>query len=247
MNYASGIAAYPLVGVTLSTVTTPGIGGPVANRIAPLMWGANDVEWGTVGGIRSWGPSGPGGSDGSVYVFGATSNGLLLAKVAPANVGNLASYTYYNGAGSFTSAVPNINSTATFISGAFSTVDVFYSPRHQTFIMVYQSNYADNQLHWCYLQSDHGIIPGYAGGADADYVANIYKYSWSASQVLLATTVPPAGMYTYGGGSFAGYYDAQDIVNGGTRMLTTWTHPTGENPGNADTSYFHESAEVDWY
>lgn len=246
VNYNTGIASYPLVGVTLTTITNPGVGGPISNRIAPLLWGASDVEWGTVGGIRSWGPSGPGGSDGMVYLFGQTAGGLLLAKVAPANIGTLSAYTYYNGAGGFTSTVPTVNSTAYIMTGAFSTLDIFYSPRHQTFIMVYQSYYADNQFHWRYLMADHGIIPGYAGGADADYVANIYKYQWSPSQLLFNTTTPPSGYYTYGGGAFSGYYDAQDITQGGTRMLTTWTHPTAENPNSADTSYLHESAEVDW-
>lgn len=246
VNYTSGVALYPFAGVTLAIITVPGVGGPVANRVAPLLFSEDSLPWGCVGGVRSWGSSGPGGNDGMVYIFAAAADGLLLAKVAPSHVSDVTQYQYYQGSGVFNSTMPMANSSAVFMTGAYSTLDVFYSPRHQTFIMVFMSNYADNALHWRYLLADHGIVPGYQGGVDADYVANIYKYAWSTPQLLLDTPVPSGELYTYGGGSFSGYYDAQDLAYGGTKMLTTWTYPTGEDPGAVDTSYFHQTAEVDW-
>lgn len=246
VNYTTGSASFPYVGVTLSTISVPTIGGPVANRVAPLMWGANDVEWGCVGGLRSWGPSGVGGTDGSVYIFGAKTGGLLLAKVAATDIANINAYQYYAGNGTFTSTIQTTSSSNYVMTGAFSTLDVFYSPKHKTFILVYQTYYADNDFYWRYLNADHAIIPQWQGGSDPDYVANIWKYPWSQDFLLYTTPAPTDGSYTYGGGAFPGYYDAQDITNGGSRMLLTWTQPTGENPGSVDTGYFHMSAEIDW-
>lgn len=230
VNYTSGNASFTLVGVTLSTISVSSIGGPVATRVAPLMWGATDVQWGCVGGIRSWGASGVGGTDGSVYVFGATLNGLLLARVAAADIANMAAYQYYTGNGTFSATPPTTGGTAYVAQGAFSTVDVFYSPKHATFIMVYQSYYADNAFYWRYLKANHAIVPRWLGGTDDDFVTNLWKSPWSTQTLLYNTPAPPAAnSYTYGGGAFPGYYDAQDITVGGGRMLITWTQPTGKS------------------
>lgn len=87
-NSTSGTYTFPYGGSTqvLVTIPNPSVGGPVAERPNPLMWGKDDVEWGCIGGIRSWGPSGVGGSDGKIYVFGAVTNGMLLARVNAASV-----------------------------------------------------------------------------------------------------------------------------------------------------------------
>lgn len=88
INTTAGTVTFPYVGSTQIFVTVPNaaVGGPVAERTVPMMWGNNDVEWGCVGGIRSWGPSGVGGTDGKVYIFGVVTNGLLLARVDATNV-----------------------------------------------------------------------------------------------------------------------------------------------------------------
>jgi len=87
-NYTSGTVTFPYGGSTQMLVTIPNlsVGGPVASRPNPLMWSKSDVQWGCVGGIRSWGPSGVGGLDGKVYVFGAVTSGMLLARVNASSV-----------------------------------------------------------------------------------------------------------------------------------------------------------------
>lgn len=88
INSTSGTATFPYAGATQALVTVPNleVGGPVAQRTNTLMWGQNDVEWGCIGGVRIWGPSGLGGSDGTIYVFGAVTYGLLMARVAADSV-----------------------------------------------------------------------------------------------------------------------------------------------------------------
>ena len=79
-------AVFTYTGSTLLTITAGGKGGPVAQRPVDKVFDQDEVEWGCIGGIRSWGPSGIGADDGYVYLFGNTAGGILLARVAPANV-----------------------------------------------------------------------------------------------------------------------------------------------------------------
>lgn len=56
-------------GTTMYEVTIPGEGGPVANRVATRLFDtAGGVEWGCLGGLRSYGPSGSTG--GNIYIVG---------------------------------------------------------------------------------------------------------------------------------------------------------------------------------
>jgi hypothetical protein len=74
--------AYTYTGSTLLAITAQAQGGPIANRIVSKLFDQDEVEWGTIGGIRSWGPSGVGGNDGMVYVLGCvTTQGLLVGRV----------------------------------------------------------------------------------------------------------------------------------------------------------------------
>lgn len=229
------------------TITPNDISGPVANRFNNLMWDSTFPEWGCTGGIRSWGPSGPGGTDGMVYIWAATTGGLLLARFTAANYADRSQYSYYQGNNTWGATSPSATqSSAYFIVGAFSTLDIFWSPRHSTFIMVYQTYYADNSFYWRYLNAPAGLKPVWAGGNMTDFVQAIYMYQWSADMLLLTTPAPADGSYTYGGGAMQGYYDADDITRGGKKMLLTWTEPTGQNPGSAQTGYLHRSAEVDF-
>lgn len=138
------------------------------------------------------------------------------------------------------------HSTAWFIEGHFMDGDMFYSPRHLTFIFVYLTPYADNTFYYRYLQADHAILPSFAGGKDDDYVENIVKFSWSEEQVLYRTASGLAGHYIYAGGVHQGYYEEDDITNGGSRMLLSWTAPTGENPASLDSEYQMVTAEIQW-
>ena len=93
-------------------------------------------------------------------------------------------------------------STAHFLTGSFMDVDVFYSPRHLTFIVLYMTIYADSTFYYRYLLADQAILPGFAPGGDSssDYVANILQYNWSNEMVLYKTGTGLSGKYTYSEG-----------------------------------------------
>jgi len=80
VNMATRAAVFTYTGAALLTVTAGGKGGPVATRTVGKLFGQDEVEWGCIGGIRSWGSSGVGGTDGKVYLFGKVAGGLLLAR-----------------------------------------------------------------------------------------------------------------------------------------------------------------------
>ncbi len=88
VNRATNVAVFTYAGATLLTITAGGRGGPVAERTVPRVFDANEIEWGCSGGIRSWGPSGIGGNDGSVYFFGVISGGILAGRTSPEQIGN---------------------------------------------------------------------------------------------------------------------------------------------------------------
>ena len=234
-------------GSTLSSISVPSTGRPMADRIAPKLFMANEPEWGTVGGIRSYGASGPGNSDGLVYIFAKGDTGLLLARTQATAVADRNSYEYYQGggpAGTFSKSMPSKSSTATFVQGAFTALDIFYSPRHMTFICVYQDAGFDSTIFWKYLNAPKPIIPKYAGGDEVDIVQNIYKYEWK-DQGPLYEPAQPSGGRAYNGGMHAGYYDADDITNGGDKMLIAWIGPTaGGQMNSASAGYEHFTTTV---
>ena len=127
-------------------------------------------------------------------------------------------------------------------------IDVFYSPRHLTFIIVYMTIYADSTFYYRYLEAEHGILPPFApnGDTSSDYVENIFKYNWSDEQLLYKAPPSISGRYVYAGGVHAGYYGSNDITNGGTRMLLSWTAPTNQDPSSYNSEYQIMTAEVDW-
>ncbi|MCJ1248665.1 hypothetical protein MMC30_005883 [Trapelia coarctata] len=257
-------AVFTYTGATLLTLSAANQAGPVATRTVDRLFEENEVEWGCVGGIRSWGPSGIGGNDGSVYIFGNVRGGILLAKTTPDSVADRNSvsgiyltaqstlltasqYQYWTG-NAWSHGMQSPTSTAYFISGSFMDVDVFYSPRHLTFIIVYMTIYADSTFYYRYLLADQGILPPFAPGANtsSDYVANILKYQWSAEMPLYKTGTGLSGKYTYAGGVHLGYFGVDDISNGGTKMLLSWTAPTGSDPASELSEYQIITAEIDW-
>jgi hypothetical protein len=61
---------YYFAGTSLSSISVPGQGGPVANRIATRIFDTSSgVEWGCLGGMRSY--SSDGLTGGNVYIFGS--------------------------------------------------------------------------------------------------------------------------------------------------------------------------------
>ena len=73
-------ADFLTTGNTLLTITAGGSGGPIGERTVFRMFNQTDVQYGSKGGIRSWGPTGIGGNDGRVYIFGMTRGGLLVGR-----------------------------------------------------------------------------------------------------------------------------------------------------------------------
>ena len=88
VNMATKAAVFTYTGSTLLTITTGGKGGPIAERSVNKVFHQDEVEWGCVGGVRSWGTSGIGGDDGRVYLFANVAGGLLVARTSPANIGD---------------------------------------------------------------------------------------------------------------------------------------------------------------
>ncbi len=127
-------------------------------------------------------------------------------------------------------------------------VDIFYSPRHLTFIAVYLTVYADSTFYFRYLLTDSAILPPYAPGGDKseDYVENIYKHTWSEEKILYKASPGLKGRFIYSGGFHKGYYGLDDISNGGSRMLLSWTAPTGQDPSSVASEYQLLTAEVEW-
>ncbi len=127
-------------------------------------------------------------------------------------------------------------------------VDIFYSPRHLTFLIVYMNTYADNTFYFRYLNADHAILPPSAPGGDpsSDYVENLIQHQWSKEQVLYKASPGLSGKYIYSGGVHQGYFGDNDITNGGTKMLLSWTAPTGLNPASESSEYQIVTAELDW-
>jgi hypothetical protein len=143
--------------------------------------------------------------------------------------------------------MPTTQGVSTFLTGAFMDGDMFYSPYHLTFIFVYLTPYADSTFYYRYLEADTEILPtDSSNGQAGDYVENIVKYQWSDQQILYKASPGPTGKYAYAGGVQAGYFDEDDITNGGSKMLISWTVPTGEDPASNDSEYFLVTAEIDW-
>ena len=86
VNMATKAAVFTYTGSTLLKITAGGKGGPVAARSVNKLFHQDEVEWGCIGGLRSWGASGVGGDDGKVYLFGNVAGGLLVARTSPATV-----------------------------------------------------------------------------------------------------------------------------------------------------------------
>lgn len=88
VNVITRAAVFTYTGNTILTITAGGRGGPVAQRPVRKLFDQDEPEWGVAGGLRSWGPSGIGGTDGRVYLFGGVSGGVLMARVAADSIEN---------------------------------------------------------------------------------------------------------------------------------------------------------------
>ena len=94
VNRATKATKFTYTGETLLTITVDDISGPIAKRTVPKIFDQDEVGWGAGGGLRSWGASGVGGNDGSVYLFGNIQGGILLARTSAAKVADRNSVSY---------------------------------------------------------------------------------------------------------------------------------------------------------
>ena len=238
VDMSTQAANFTCLGNTLLSVTTDEY-GPVSTRVVNQMFTQDEVNFGAIGGIRSWGPTGPGGNDGRVYVLGAGGNGILSGRVDVQDFADKTKYEYWDGE-SWSTSMPSNSFDAYLISVEIMDIDIFYSPRHLTFIMIYLTKYADNTFYYRYLNSSKPIIPGYAGGdSSSDYVEQIVHGPWSVEEVLYKAAEPPSGNYIYDGSFHAGYFGDDDLIEGGNKMLLSWTQHTGLDATSAQSGYAH--------
>lgn len=219
--------------------------GPVADRIQNQLFKQGEIAFGTIGGIRSWGPDGVGANDGHIYLFGQrkglvgvspSTNGVLVARTTPSGVNDLSAYTYWDGK-SWCDTMPSFDSKAVILDHLVQSLDVVYVPALRSFIMVYLNTYGDNTFYYRHLPLDLDVVPG------GDYVENILTGEWSEEKVL-AKLDAPAREFIYSGGVHGGYFGDDDITNGGWKILITWTEKTGKDAFAADAGYAHKSAIV---
>ena len=138
-----------------------------------------------------------------------------------------------------------------FVEVPAMDLDIFYSPHHRTFIMIYLTRWADNTFYYRYLQSPTPIIPAWSTNnttpttpATEDVVEKILQHPWSDEKVLYRAPVPKEGEYIYAGAVQQGYFETEDISLGGTKILLTWTAKTGQDAASPESGYAHMSASV---
>ncbi|KAJ9660166.1 hypothetical protein H2198_002672 [Neophaeococcomyces mojaviensis] len=240
---------YTSLGNTLLLITVDSVYGPHANRLQNQFFQENEVNWGSLGGVRAWSPEGQDSLAGSIYVFGQASNGVMIGKVAATDFGSRDKYSYWSG-DTWSTEMPPQDSTrdAYMIDQPVMNMDLIYSPAHKTFFMIYLTPEADNSFYYRYLvgkdNSTLHITPPYENDGDEDYVEQLLKNAWS-EQKLLFTIPAPARGYAYAGGLHAGYFRDEDITNGGTKILCTWTEHTNVDPNIPNSGYAHKSQVID--
>jgi hypothetical protein len=241
VDMSTQAANFTTLGNTVLVVSIDPFYGPGAQRVVNQMFQESEVAWGSLGGLRSWGKSGVGGMDGMLYLFGQVDEGVLVARTDPFGITNRSAYSYWDGSTWSSGMLPS-DTTSYLLDEPVMDLDVFYSPYHGTFIMVYLTPNADNTFYFRYVMSDTAILPPYAGGI-GDYVESIVKNQWSSEQVLYKAAAPPMA-YIYAGGVHTGYFGKNDITNGGTKMLISWTEHTGQDAASSATGYSHMTAVV---
>ena len=235
VDMTSQSAVFKDIGNSILLVSVDPVYGPSAERVVPQHFKQDQITFGTLGGIRSWGASGNGGNDGDIYLFGIGDNGVLVSKTTPDGFTDLSTYKYWDG-DSWSNDMPSLSSNAVMLDMQVLDLDVIYVPAMRSFLMMYLNTVADNTFYYRHLPLDLN-----AGDND---VENIVKAKWSDEKVLAKIDAPAEG-YIYAGGMHAGYYGADDITNGGYKMLITWTEHTGHDATSAESGYAHKSAYVE--
>lgn len=240
---------YTSLGNTLLLVSIDPMYGPHAERLHNQFFEQHEVNWGSLGGIRAWNSSTQNDLEGYIYVFGQAEGGVLLGKVTAEEFDDRTKYNYWDGH-SWSEEMPPSNSSpdAFIIDRSVMNMDMIYSPAHKTFIMIYLTSEADNTFYFRYLVSKDNenlsIVPPYEAKDNIQFVEEILTNAWSDEEVLFSIPAPARG-YAYAGGLHAGYFGSDDIANGGTKMLCTWTEHTEVDPEKPESGYAHKSQIVE--
>ena len=237
VNMNTQAAVFNDIGNSMLLVSVDPVYGPYAKRVVRQLYKQGQVPFGTLGGIRSWGVSGNGGNDGDIYVFGKGDNGVLVGRTTPSGYTDLSTYQYWNG-GSWTGDMPTASSKSVMLSTQVQDLDVIYVPAMRSFLMIYLNTLADNTFYYRHLPVN--LNPE----DQAPDVENILTAQWSDEKIL-AQILAPAQGYIYAGGMHAGYFGADDITNGGWKILITWTEHTGKDAQSVESGYAHMSASVE--
>ena len=242
--------SYTSLGNTLLLITVDPEFGPHAERLESQFYGQNEINWGSLGGLRSRDKAGINSNGGDIYLLGQVSAGIMIAKVPADDFNDKSQYSFWNGQ-SWSKDMPpsDSSSNALLINQPVMSVDLIYSPAHQTFIMIYLTPEADNTFYYRYLQgkdnSTLSNLPSYTEGGEDDYFEQLLTNEWSEQHVLFNIPKPERG-YAYAGGIHAGYFGVDDISIGGTKALFTWTEHTLVDPNRPESGYAHKSQVIEF-
>ena len=227
---------------------------PSSTRALNQIFTEDELAWGSLGCILSWGKSSPGVNEGKIHVFAAIEHGVLTGRVEVKDFLEKSRYEFWDG-DEWTSEMPTNSSAATILDTPIIDFDIIYSPRHLTFIMVYLTHYADTTYYYRYLKKDKPILPSYTPGTtnvvdDDDAINNnnqpdfVVHDQWSEELILYNPAKPRAGKYIYAGSVHAGYFSSDNMTAGGNKMLLSWSEHTGLDAASAESGYTHMTVVV---
>lgn len=106
---------------------------PNVTLLSENFWRAGQIGYGDIGSLV--------GSDGNVYLYGASKGGQALARVAPGSVETKSAYSYYYN-GAWNATIPNINDTAAAIpnAGAGGQGTFYYSNDLNSYVWIGQAS-----------------------------------------------------------------------------------------------------------
>jgi hypothetical protein len=145
--------------------------------------------------------------DNKIYYFAADGeSGLKVARSAVDAYADVSQWEFYDGqswnAGASARLSPD--STGNIIDGYFSSGNVFWSEKYNTFMIVYMTSYADNKLYYRYIKDSSASITGewsdeyllvdtsnkLNGGYGYNYAGHAYPdFTQDASELLLSITL----------------------------------------------------------
>jgi hypothetical protein len=224
--------------------------GPYADRIMPQMFGALQITYGSLAGIRAWGKDGIGGNDGYILLFGKNSDpnhpGIFAAKTTPDTFTDFSKYQFWDGSGWGKTVALQGHSEGSFLNISVVDLDILYLPKSSTFLMIYTTYPPDNKFYFRELLphpgTTEGTFPPYTGFgySDVNYADTIMTGKWASEGAVLYEVHPEVAMM-YASGVHAGYFGEEDVTNGGDSILLSWTEQTGKSGAEG---YAHKVARA---